>query len=78
MTEERVELYRHVPPLGQPIPVGVQPFTAEHSILDKEEIAWAVRRLCLNCSGDPSGMKAEHLFQWLISATRDDTPDATN
>ena len=78
MTAERVELYRHVPPLGQPIPVGVQPFLVDDSILEDEEIAWAVRRLRLNRSGDQSGMRAEHLRQWLYKAMRDDTPDTTN
>ena len=35
-------------------------------------------RLLLNRSGGPSGMRAEHLRQWLIAITRDDAPDATN
>ena len=48
MTEERVELYRHVPPPGQPIHVEVHPFMVEDSILEEEDIAWAVRRLHLN------------------------------
>ena len=78
MTAERVELYRPVPPLGQPIPVGVQPFLVDDSILEDEEIAWAVRRLRLNRSGDQSGMRAEHLRQWLIDAIRDNRHDATN
>ena len=47
-------------------------------ILEDEEISWAVRRLCLNCQDGPSGMQAEHLRQWLIDMTRDDSPDATN
>ena len=48
------------------------------SIPEDEEISWAVRRLCLNRSGGPSGMRAEHLRQWMIAATRDASPDATN
>ena len=78
MTEDRVDLYRHVPPPGQPITMEVQPFPVEYSILEEEEINWAVRSLCLNRSGGPLGMRAEYLFQWLISATQDDTSDATN
>ena len=69
MTAKRVKLYRHIPPLGQPIPMGVQPFLVEESIPEEEDIAWAVRRLCLNRSDGLSGMIAEHLLQWLISAT---------
>ena len=48
------------------------------SIPEDEEIVWEVRRLCLNPLGRPSGMRAEHLRQWLIAETQDDSPDATN
>ena len=78
MTAEQVELYRHVPPPGHPIPVGVQPLSMDDSILEDKEISWVVRRLCLNHSGGPLGMRSEHLRQWMIAATREDTPDATN
>ena len=54
------------------------PFLVDNSILEDEEIAWAVRRFCLNHSAVPSGIQVEHLRQWRISATRDDLPDATN
>ena len=37
-----------------------------------------MRRLFLNRSRGPSVIRAEHLRQWLIAATRDNTPDATN
>ena len=43
-----------------------------------EEIAWEVPRLLLNISGGPSVMQAEHLRQWLIATTRDDSPNANN
>ena len=80
MTEEREELYRDVPSSGEPIPVEYPPFPflVDDSIPDDEEITWAVRRLLLNRSGRPSGMRAEHLRQWLIAATLDNSPDATN
>ena len=77
MTVEGVELYWHVPLPGQPVPVEVQPFMLEYSIPKEEEIAWAVCRLRLNLSGNPSGMRAEDLRQWLISADWDNKPDAT-
>ena len=78
MTEERVELYWHVPFLGYPIPVVVQPFTVEDSITEEEDIAWVVHKLRLNHSGSPLGMRAEHLRQWRIGTTWDDTRDSTN
>ena len=37
-----------------------------------------MRRLCLNRSGVFSGMIVENLLQWLISATQDESLDATN
>ena len=56
----------------------VQPFLVEDSISEEKDIAWAVRRLCLKRLVSLSYMRAEHLLQWLISATWDNTPDATN
>ena len=78
MKAERVKLYRRVPPMGQPIPVGVQPFVVDDSIPEDKEIAWAVRRLRLNRSDSQLGMRAEHLRQWLYEAMRYSTPDTTN
>ena len=69
MMAERVELYRHVPPMGQPIPMGLQLFLIYYSILEDKDIAWAVHRLCLNRSGGPLGIRSEHLRQWLHEAT---------
>ena len=48
MTEKMEELYRHEPPLVDPIPVGDLPFLMDDNILKYEEIAWAVRRIFLN------------------------------
>ena len=78
MAAERAELCQHVPLPGYPIPVGNLPFLVDDDIPEDEEIAWVVRRLCLNLLGSSSGMQAEHLCQWLISETRKDLPDATN
>ena len=78
MTAKREELYRNVPPPGEPIPVGDLSFSADDGILENEYITWAVRRLQLNRSGAPSGMRSEHLRQWLIAAMQDNLPDTTN
>ena len=80
MTAEREDLYWHVPSPGELIPVGDLPFhfSVDDSILEDEDITWAVHRLLLNRLGGPSGIQAEHLCQWLIAAMRDDSPDATN
>ena len=78
ITVERVELYRHVPPPRQLIPMGVQPFLVDDSILEYKEIAWVVRKLRKNYLGGPSVMQVEHIHQWLIDATWYKIPDTTN
>ena len=78
MTAERIDLYRHITPSGETIPVGDLTFLVDDSIPEDEYITWEVSRLCLNCSGGPSEMRVEHLCQWLVASTRDDSPDATN
>ena len=78
ITAKREELNRHVPHLVEIIPVVDLTFLVDNDVPEDEEIAWAVCRLLMQCPGGPSGMRAEHLRQWLISATQDDPPDATN
>ena len=78
MDVDQEALYQHVPPLGQPINVEVNPFLVEDPIPEEKEIDWAVHRLRLNRLGGPSGMRVEHLRQWLITAILDDTLDVTN
>ena len=45
ITAECVNLYRHVPTLGENIPVSVYPFSVEYLVLTEEKIKWAVKRL---------------------------------
>ena len=78
MTAEREELYRNVSPPGEPIHVEDLPLLVGDDIPEDEEIAWVVHRLFLKRSGGPSGMRAEHLRQWPIAATQDNSPNATN
>ena len=63
MTEEREELYRHVPQTGYPMPVGDLTFLVDDDILEDEYIAWEVHRIFLNHLCGPSGMQSEHLRQ---------------
>ena len=50
MTVEREELYRYVPPPGDPIPVRDLPFLVDYGIPEDEDIAWELHRLHLNRS----------------------------
>ena len=71
-------MYRLVLPSGHLITMGVQTFLVDDSILEYKYIAWSVCRLRLNRLGDLSVMQAEHLQQWLINSTWQNTPDTTN
>ena len=57
----RVELYSYVPPLGTKIPISVQPFPVDDSVLTEDKIEWSVTQLRNHRSGGASGMRAEHL-----------------
>ena len=70
ITAERVDLYRHVPPLGENISVSVDPFQVEYLVRTEDEIEWLVRRLRNNHSGGPSGMRANHIKGWMEEARK--------
>ena len=74
----RVGLYRKAPSPGQTIPVGVKPCPIEDYVTENEEIYQAVKRLQLNRSRGPSGMRAEHLHKLIEEAKREEALDATN
>ena len=68
VTAERVVLYSRVPPLGDNIPVTIEPFVVEGGVPEEEEIEWAVKRLQNNRAGGASWMRAEDLKGWLAAA----------
>ena len=70
ITAERVELYSHVPPLGDNIPVTVTPSAVDDSVPTEDDIVEAVKKLRRNRSGGPLGIRAEHLQGWLAAANR--------
>ena len=57
--------------------MGDLPLLVDDSIPKDEYISWAVRGIRLNRLGGPSGMRVEHLRQWLIAAMWDKFPDVT-
>ena len=75
---EGVALYQRVPPLGENIPVSVEPFPVNYLVPDEEEIECSVKRLCYNHYGEPSGMRAEHLRRWLEEARKAETETETS
>ena len=76
ITSERVNLYSYITPLGENIPISVEPFLVDDSVPTEEEIDWAVPRLRNNGSGGPSGMRAEHLKWWLAVARNNEREEA--
>ena len=72
LTEERAELYAHVPPPGRPITIELAPLPVDDSITGEKDIAKAVLCLQLHLSGGPSGMRAKHLRIWLRAVTREE------
>ena len=70
ITAERVELYRHVPPSGDNIPVTVTPADIDDYVPTEDGILEAVKKLWRKQAGGPSGIRAENLKGWLAAAKR--------
>ena len=56
ITAERLELYRHVTPPGENIPISVDPFQVEDSVPTEDKIEWTVNRLKTISLGAPQGL----------------------
>ena len=78
MTEERVNLYQNMSLPVRTIPVEVTPFPVVNSSPYEDEIAWVVRRICLNFYGVSSVMQVEQLRKWLRDMTWEDYTDNTH
>ncbi len=62
---ERVELYTAVPPVGWLLPINVTPISVPDEPLMDPEIREVVTKLQQGCAAGATGMKAEHLKEWL-------------
>jgi hypothetical protein len=69
------EFYMQKAPLGNPIPICVAPFEIDDNVPDEREIADTVRLLRWGKSPGPSGIRVEHLREWLNAAERENNPD---
>ena len=63
---------------GKPIPAIIEPFEINDGMPDEEEIAAGVKKLRSNRAGGPTGMRAEHLKEWLSKAKAEENPDPTD
>jgi hypothetical protein len=64
-TEEREELYRKVPPPGDPIPINVEPFDINDNVSTDGKIRERVRGLSNGQAGGNSFMQAKDIKTWL-------------
>jgi len=62
---ESVELYTKVQPPGDPIPINIDPFAINDEIPTDAEVREVVRGLRNGRAGGVSGIRAEHMKQWL-------------
>ena len=67
---DRVDLYSYVPPPGYNIHVSIYLLPVDDLVPMEDKIEWAVKRLQNQCSGGPSGMRAEHINGWLAEARK--------
>ena len=67
---ERFALHRHIPPPGENISIYVDPLPLDELVPMEDDIKWEVRKLRDNGSSSPSGIRAEHLQQWLWEAQK--------
>ena len=70
ITVDRVDLYSYVPPPGDNIHVSIYLLPVDDLVPMEDKIEWAVKRLQNQCSGGPSGMRAEHINGWLAEARK--------
>ena len=55
---------------GGTIPISIESFPVEDLVPTEDNIEWAVKQLRNHHSGGPSGMRAEHIKEWLEEAQK--------
>ena len=70
ITEEQVALHHHIPPIGENTPISVDPLPVGDLVPMEDDIKWVVWRLKDERSGGPSGIRFEHLQQWIWEAQK--------
>jgi hypothetical protein len=60
-------VFKHTPSPGESIPILVAPFEVKDDIPSKDEIEDAALRLKSKKAPGPTGMRVEHLKEWLAA-----------
>jgi hypothetical protein len=74
-TAERVELYTAVPPPGWSMPINVTPTPVPDGTPMDHEIREVVGKLQNGRAAGATGMRAEHLKEWLRGIKREEAAD---
>ena len=73
---ERVALYHQLPSPGYNIPISVDTFQVDDSVPMEDKVKWVVSRLRTNLSRGSSGIRVEHLREWVKEARKAEAPEA--
>jgi hypothetical protein len=74
-TEERIQLHTAVSPPGWAMRINVDPAAVPDAAPTDSELRAVVRKLRNGCVAGATGMKAEHLKEWLRDMTREEAED---
>jgi hypothetical protein len=74
-TNKRIQLYTTVCPPGWAMHFNVDPSNVPDAALTDSELRAFVGNLCNGCVAGMTGMKAEHLKEWLADIKREETED---
>ena len=72
---ERVELYTVVPPMGWLLPINVTPIPVPDEPPMDSEIRKVMAKLRNGCRAGVTGMKVEHLKEWLCRIGREEAEE---
>ncbi len=75
-TAERVELYTAVCPPGWSMPINIDPIPVPDGPPIYHEIREVVAKLRNGCTAGATGMKVEHLKEWLHGVRREEAEDS--
>ncbi len=75
-TQERIDLYAARTPMGLPLPIQVDPAPANDAAPMDGELRMVVGQLRNGRAVGATGMKAEHLKEWLADVTQEEQEDS--
>jgi hypothetical protein len=74
-TQERIDLYAACTPTGLPLPIRVNPAPVNDVAPTDGELRMVVGQLRNGRAAGATGMKAEHLKEWLANVTQEERED---